>query len=293
MKILNYILVGFISLLCWQCNDEDALNAELGSYRRTYDVNSPDTVVRFVSQYYNKYGRVFITDPDSSDYMYNFQYKNSFYMGMPEQTTEHLLYGISMMKELFLDAYTDECIKNHFPFSLIISDSIKQTDFPYNQKDFYIARNYIALNVGNFTKDYDFKQLSDLSFQLHIGFITTLLYQHQNCLDLATFFAHGEKLYNTRTTDIWPEEKIWAAGFLYDQESHGGWFGSDYSSFSNQKQDLEDYLSFLLGYRKKYSKIPTNVEELLATYPVIKQKYDALIQALKEVGIDYKKLVYK
>lgn len=289
MKTIKYTLIAIIALLCWQCNDEDPLDSELGSYRRKYDVNSPDTVVRFVSQYYQRYGKVFITDPDSSDYLYNFQYKNTVKLKMPEQETEHLLYGIAYMNELFVDFYPDQFIKEHFPFSLIISDSIYTVGFGAKEIDLYVARNFLALNVGQKTRDYTFEEKKHLSLTMHITFITDLLYQYQNCLDLSAFFAPSEKLYSTIGSSKLSIEQLYAQGIMYDR----AWYGN--TEYPSRKDDLKDWLSFLTGYKEdKWSKIPDNVDELIATYPVMKQKYDALTQAIKDcIGIDYKELIYK
>lgn len=289
MKTINYILIAFIALICWQCYNEDPIQVELGSYHRHYDINSPDTVVRFISQYYYKYGRVFITDPDSSDYLYNFQSKNALSMKMPEQTTEHLLYGISYMKEMFLDFYPDKFIKEHFPVNLIISDSIYTIGFGSKEYDMYRSRNFLALNTGPKTKDYTFDEKKHLSLNMHIEFIVYMLYLNQNAIDLTTFFSSGEKLYSTKASSKLDITEIYKAGFMYDRAY---WGNTEYPSKS---EDLEDWLSFIFGYKKdKWSKIPDNVDELIATYPVVKQKYEALTQAIKTcIGIDYKELIYK
>ena len=296
MKIFKYILISIALISFWQCSEEDDITAEIVPYRRSYDVNSPDTVMRFVSQYYYKYNHVFITDPDSSDYLYNFESKNPVRMVQAEQTTEHLLYGISYMKELFLDFYPDEFIKNHFPFSLIIADSIGLTEYPQGPKDHYVTRNFVALNVGEMTKNYTFEQKKFLSLTMHLEFIVNVLYTYGNGLELTEFFSPGEKLYSTATGD-WDNEKKWkleelfAAGFLYDDK--GDYY--PYTGFVSKSQDLKDWLSFLWGYKEdKWSKIPDNVEELIDTYPVMKQKYDVLTKAIKDcIGVDYKDLIYK
>lgn len=296
MKIFKYILIGIALFSFWQCSDEDDITADVVPYRRSYDVNSSDTIMRFVSQYFYKYNHVFITDPDTSDYLYNFERKNPVCIVQPEQTTEHLLYGISYMKELFLDFYPDEFIKNHFPFCLIIADSIGLNEYPNGPRDHYISRNFVALNVGNMTKDYTFEEKKFLSLTMHLEFIVDVLYTYGDGLELTNFFSPGEKLYSTTTGDWdnkkrWTLEEIYAAGFLYDEASSY----YPYTEFVSKTQDLKDWLSFLWGYKKdKWSKIPDNVEELISTYPVMKQKYDVLTKAIKDcIGIDCKDLIYK
>lgn len=292
MKIFKYTLIGFVLLTLWECTKEDDITAEIVPYRRTYDIHSSDTVMRFISHYYYKYNHYFITDPDSSDYLYNFERKNPVFIRMPEQTTEHLLYGISYMKELFLDFYPDEFIKNHFPYSLILADSIGSGS---KEVDLYVARNFVALNIGEMTKNYTFEEKKHLSLKMHIEFLVNILYQYGEGLDLSTFFSPAEKLYSTRTGDYdnqkkWKTEELYAVGLFYDDS-----WSPYYTEFVSKKQDLYDWLSFLWGFKvDKWSKIPDNVDEMIATYPIMKQKYEALTKALKDgVGVDYKDLVYK
>lgn len=297
MKIVRHMWIGIALLAFWQCGREEDITAELVPYRRLqdYDVNSPDTVIRFVSRYYDTYGRVFITDPDSTDYLYNFEVKNPVFIAKPEQSEAHLLYGISCMKEFFLDFYPEKFIREHFPFSLMISDSIVVLGgMSPKTVDMYVSRNFVALNVGRKNRDYTFEEKKHLSLSLHIAFLVDILYRYGGW-DLSAFFAPGEKLYATQTGDwdhqkkLKPEE-LYSAGFFYDQ----AWTNA-YTEFVSKTQDLTDWLSFILGYKEdEYSKIPDNVEEWIARYPVMKQKYDALAEAIRKyVGVNYKDLIYK
>ena len=70
----KYILLLLIAGgLLAGCFNEDDIHVEEQSYKRKYDTTSTDPVWKYVSEYYYKYGKLLITDPDSSDYLFNFQ----------------------------------------------------------------------------------------------------------------------------------------------------------------------------------------------------------------------------
>ena len=62
----KYILLLLIAGgLLAGCFNEDDIHVEEQSYKRKYDTTSTDPVWKYVSEYYYKYGKLLITDPDS------------------------------------------------------------------------------------------------------------------------------------------------------------------------------------------------------------------------------------
>ena len=132
MKSYQFILIILLGLSLYNCDKEDDIIVDEVPYKRVhmYDTNSSNKVIKFISQYYYTYDHFLITDPDSSDYLYNFSSKNELLeITPPEQDEEHLWKGIEFLKELLLDFYSTDFIKNHFPYSIILVDEIADPVF--------------------------------------------------------------------------------------------------------------------------------------------------------------------
>lgn len=94
MKSYQFILIILLGLSLYNCDKEDDIIVDEVPYKRVhmYDTNSSNKVIKFISQYYYTYDHFLITDPDSSDYLYNFSSKNELLeITPPEQDEEHLL----------------------------------------------------------------------------------------------------------------------------------------------------------------------------------------------------------
>ena len=96
-----YIIPLFFILL--GCHDENNPKVELqaGKYTLTDDPN--DYVQHYIYDFYQKYGVVILTNPDSSDYVYNFNNQNPISLKAPEQEKEVLKTGLQFIEEQFLN----------------------------------------------------------------------------------------------------------------------------------------------------------------------------------------------
>ena len=90
-----YIIPLFFILL--GCHNEDNPKVELqaGKYTLTDDPN--DYVQHYIYDFYQKYGVVILTNPDSSDYVYNFNNQNPISLKVPEQEKEVLKTGLQFI----------------------------------------------------------------------------------------------------------------------------------------------------------------------------------------------------
>lgn len=291
MKYYQFLLVILLGINFYNCYEEDPIVAEELPNKRVqmYEYNSTDKVLNFVSRYYYKYDHFFITDPDSSDYLYNFSSKNeSLEFNYPKQDAEHLWKGIEMMQKLVLDAYPEEFIRKHFPYSLILADDVII--------DPALLEEEVLSCVGRYFCIFSIQDLEQMSVEEKIAASSKLhetLWRYIGMYDEGInipdeFYQYGESLllYGQLVQDeeleyLYEEEARYKLGFpriflFYDI----------IPVFPNKGEDIGYWISFLIDTPDD------ELQAILKKYEVMQIKYDLLTKALKEMGIDYKKLRY-
>jgi lipoprotein len=281
MKTFQYILWFIAGILLYSCAKEDAIDSELKTYRRSYDSTSTDPVKKFEADYYYKYDKVFITDVDTVDYLFNFKYKNNIFIEQAEQNETHLLAGIKLMKDLFLDAYTPEFIKEYFPFSLILGDDIlDNTGYTTKQVDMFVANSFIALNIGKMTQNLNTEERKQLSAKLHKALLVDICWQNTKSINLDQFFKHTESTYGKKQNKEFTKEELYEAGYINPDPST--FF---HTIFPTKNSDIQDWINFILLTPQE------ELTEIINTYDLMKVKYQSLDETLKNFGIDYRTLI--
>ena len=139
-----------IGLLFAACFEDETIHADYVDYGRGYDTTSTNPVWKYVSQYYYKFGKEIILDPDTSDYMFNFQSKNEVRIVPPRQDEAHLSEALQFLREMFLDGYSDHVKEKIFPYAVILGDSIiNVSSEPYVKMDICTATSYVAFLVND------------------------------------------------------------------------------------------------------------------------------------------------
>ena len=287
MKSYQFIILVLTSIFLCNCYKEDDIIAEITPYKRIdlYDTNSSDPVLKFVSQYYYRYGHFFITDPDSSDYLFSFGVENNnsnLELTLPTQEEKHLLQGIQMVKTLLLDSYSTEFIKAHFPYSIILADDI--TDSKWEEPvDYYLGLYFCFFKIQDIGS-MDAEEKNYVTAKLN-EYIWTYIATYENVPSLpAEFYQFGEGLYGTFYEDDPSEDAMYGFGFT-GSSLPGFW--EDYMLWYPTKgQDIGKWIKFLIQNPDE------EIERLINKYEAMRIKYDYLTKALKEMGIDYKKLRY-
>ena len=139
-----YIIPLFFILL--GCHNEDNPKVELqaGKYTLTDDPN--DYVQHYIYDFYQKYGVVILTNPDSSDYVYNFNNQNPISLKAPEQEKEVLKTGLQFIEEQFLNIYDDNFKKKYFPFTIQLANRIELWILgDYDLVNAYSSSGFIAI----------------------------------------------------------------------------------------------------------------------------------------------------
>lgn len=283
MKLHQLIFIILFCISFYNCYKEDDIVTEELAYKREqmYDTNSSNKVIQFVSRYYYQYDRFFITDPDSSDYLYNFGSKNEdLQITPPEQDDEHIWKGIEMVKTLLLNAYSKEFIHDHFPYSLILTDETLEPIFELPE-DFYVGRYFCMIRIQDLN-DMDSEEKAYISSKLH-EMIWLYIGLYDEFIKLpAEFYKFGEEYYSFNDfSHLWSEDQLYKLGFAKNKLAD-----LEVTWLPSKGEDIGTWIGFLLQTPED------KLQEILNTYEPMRIKYNYLVAALKNAGIDYQKLKY-
>lgn len=296
-KILIPLLCGLLLIACF---DDENIHADYVEYGRAYDTTSSDPVLKYISQYYYKYGKILITDPDTADYMFNFQMKNKVRMVEPRQDQEHLVEALTFLKELFLNGYNDQVKKELFPYAIIMADSIYDWG---NEKyvNMYTASSYVAFLVNDEMLNKNEEEKVELSMEWNNTFLNY-------CMDKIgwtvpeEFYLYSNEEYGKRENWWIPSEGatekdtadiniVWEKGYpkgKWDWQYSGSEKEWGYSLASSREGYLEQFFDFLFTTPQE------TIDQAIADHEKLRKAHDVLDQALKEdFGIDYRTMIYK
>lgn len=298
-KIWTLLLCGLLFIGCF---DDENIHAEYVDYGRIYDTTSTDPVMKYISQYYYKYDKFLIVDPDTADYMFNFQSKNRVYIVKPKQETESLLKRLKFLEEIFLLGYNDDVKKNLFPNTIMLADTIYNLN-KEEYVDMYLTGGYIAFRVNDATLNMSEAEKVELSRRWNKEF-----------LDYCTKkigWTVPEEFYLYRTDDEYREKKNWwipIPGATEDEPADinivwergypvGTWYAQfdpwpdkvwGYMVPSSREQYLTKFYEFLFTTPQEI------IDKAISDHVKLKKPHDVLDQALKDdFGIDYRTMVYK
>ena len=246
MKAINiFILLMFLVGFCC-CDDEENIHVEEEGPRRDYDINSTDPVKKIVSEFFFNTGKEFIVDPDSSDYLYNFAEKNGVKMyPVSDANRDYLLSTVQLIKSGFLDCYTTEFVKENFPYSVIIADTIYDTGTYLTPKivDNIARINYYGVNVAG-KANLDLAEQKAFLALVHYDFFNTYLSVFKDMSFGETFESVYEKKSRVNDKHL-TEEEGYAEGFV-TVSTGTTWLGSKYTDFPSVTTDLKNTFIFFL-----------------------------------------------
>lgn len=300
------LFVAFWGVLLTGCFKEDDINVGDQHYKRVYDTTSSDPVWKYVSRYYFDCGKLLITDPDSSDYLYNFDTKYALRITKPVQTQEGLLRRIQFFEEMFLNGYTDEFRKKYFPLEILLADSIVYTGSldaskPEGEpRDIYISDYYVAFSVSENKMSLSEEKKVELSTIWNANFLSEYLTKKSGWVVPEEFYLYPtddefRANFSYRTNEEWNEDNFWELGYprgsiyeLYTQvDGKWGMHKVGYQFASSKESYLSQFINFLFS---------TDAETVARAiqHEKFKKAHDVLDQSLKDyLGIDYRNIGYK
>ena len=276
-KIIMFVLSGLLFIGCYE---NETIHADYMEYGRIYDTTSTDPVLKYISQYYYKFGKLLIVDPDTADYIFNFQSKYDVHIVPPKQEGNHIERGLELLKELFLNGYSDQVKQELFPYALIMADTIENT-FKDEYVNIYTADRYIAFLVNDQILDRTEKGKEELSREWNNTFLN---YSKEN------WWIPIEGATEKDTADI---NIVWERGYptgnwtyYYDDTWTNKIWG--YAVSSSRTGYLEKFFEFLFTTPQE------TINKAVADHEKLRKAHDVLDQALKDdFGIDYRTMVYK
>ena len=280
----KYILALLLGVGIWSCYQEDDIHVAEQVYRRTYDTTTTDPVLKYVSRYYFDCGRVFIVDPDTADYVYNLQNKNEYRLVRLPQDEEYLMKAIELTEELFLNAYSVDARKKCFPFSVIIADSIwDETGYTIAiSQSTVMSGSLFAIALPASMFELTEAEKEDRSREIHLAFLKGSI--NQGRIEVPyEFYASTRQLYGEEVDldgGYLSQEKVYELGFVYIDD----WWMEYPMSYV---EDAGYFIEFLLETPQE------EIDEIRATYPLLKERLDVIVSMLESYGIDYKNLGYK
>ena len=305
MKIIYCFWIFLSGALLLGCYNEDDLHVGEQHYKRVYDTTSSDPVWKYVSQYYYKYGKLLITDPDSSDYVFNFDSKYALWLQKPNQDKAHLQKSLQFIKEVFLDGYSDECKRELFPFKVILADSIvyigsTEPGKEWQPRDIYVTDNHISFSVSEHTLNLSEEEKEELSSEWNGKFLNDYLKGKTGWSVPEEFYLYAtdSEFSSNFKHEIYPytEEDYWALGYAkakdfetYGQGSDGEWgfIPVGFQVASSRASYLEQFIEFLFT-------TPQTTMQRALQFEKFKKAHDILDQSLKaDLEIDYRNIGYK
>lgn len=295
-----------IGLLLAGCFEENAIHADYVDYGRGYDTTLTNPVWKYVSQYYYKYGKEIILNPDTSDYMFNFQAKNDVHIVPPRQDEGHLAEALQFVRDLFLDGYSDDVKEKMFPYAIILGDSITNTSRqPYVEENVYTASSYVAFLVNDGMLGKTEEEKAELSKQWNVTFLNYCMNKVGWTAPESFYLYPTDEEYGlrenwwvpvegaTEDSEPAPMDIIWEKGYpqgIWTWQYAEEWTDPNeygYSVSSSRSGYLESFIDFLFSTPQEV------IDGAIAKHEKLRHAHDVLDNALKEdFGIDYRLVGY-
>lgn len=261
---------------------EDPIISELGE-NTIAPVDSSDPLDHAIYEIYTKYNTVILYKYDRKTFNYHFIGEKDRWNELSHTLQDDknvLLKGVNHLKSVFLNFYSDKFKKENLPPKILLAKRIdfdswpaqfnKDSDFYYS----YVAAGKIATGIENLsTTDFN-KYKANIHFDFWSGY---MLLNKKLIIDPA-FFKVSASFYNK---DLSKLPGYNAATFNY--KSHGFLEGrSRWGKWApREDQDFKQFLKFIISHKK------SEVDAMVASYPLVKQKYTIIIDMIKkQFGFD-------
>ena len=244
----------------------------------------------FEPAFYQKYGVVILTNPDSSDYVYNFNNQNPISLKAPEQEKEVLKTGLQFIEEQFLNIYDDNFKKKYFPFTIQLANRIELWILgDYDLVNAYSSSGFIAIaNINDDLTTLEETTRNNYRGDINQSLWTEYLLKREAWFVPGAFYEVSKEYYGDYSLfeSYTVEEGIIEArecGFItFDPYMSETEDPEDCLLFiPSQEMDVQQYFQFLFSSTKE------ELDELMEEYPLVEQKYLLLQDAIqKQLDID-------
>lgn len=273
--ILSIIVILLTLLSCEK--DEEALKIE--EVKNLYTLPTGDEAFeKYQRDIYEKYSTYVLTDFEKKDYQWNLDQAYTFLRIEKQEDTTKLNMLPDLLNKVFFDLYSDDFLKAHSPYKIIIGTDIVDTDWWF--LNVYGARNYMAL--GNFNKDnYTTDNIKRMAANFNSEFWGKHLHKYKRIAMPNQYYKISDIYYEKSPGVVDPSgnTKPQDVGFFCENDNY---------LYPTKDEDI--------GYmiREHINKTAEEIDGEIADYPKLKQKVEIFRKYVKDkYGVDITKLTIK
>jgi len=280
----KYLLLFISASLAFtSCYKEDSIHAELGEPRYTIeDSSDPLDHARYVT--FQNTGIYVLYDYEEVDYKWNINSSTLSSNRLVLQEDRGVLTkSMTYLDRVLFDYYSDSFAKQYFPLKILLADTVANTSIPaLDDRLCASGRSYLAigqLHVDGMPSTAD--ELNVAKGVVNGELWGSIFYGHDLIVIPDSFFAFSEEYYGADFNAM-PEKDdpatLYKLGFWsYNEASVSS---SDYPA-PDRAADVNDFVERITSHTA------AEMEELMAKYSLLQQKYTILVNAIKEnYGID-------
>lgn len=280
-----YLLTLIIASLLISCDDEDNLSVKLDNGKYYIGDNPEGKVQEYIYNFYKKYNSLILTNPDTSDYRYNFTSmnkviiippveKNIYKEELNSEENKILIDGFNFLKEVFFNQYSDEFKQKYFPTTIQLADVIKTWDQGWDTITpiAYASHNFIAISginkdIDEISEDNKKLYIKEINFQLWYNYLLNGVGK----LNIPkSFYSVSKEFYGKEQEDS-DYEGDWEIA-----HTNGFLVGTRWGEYTVDYKDLLSYFQHIFLTDR------TELETLMEKYPNIKLKYEILRNTILE-----------
>lgn len=238
-----------------------------------------------IQQWHDDYGTFFLYDFTDKDFTWSmvdnaslgddvYQYEKIDPADVPTL--------LDLLKETWLSIYTADFLKQYLPRHVFLTKNLQRGESSWWSDEYTwydIAARSLDNQMAVGSMDKNATEFTSSEKQAYKDYINTVFI---NYLIESGYITVPDAFYavSDYTLDLWWESTAKArdAGFVYNPKDDSDWATEDYSL--SKDSDISAYIACLAYYTDE------EWADDLSAYPLIKKKYDILVNALSEVGID-------
>lgn len=284
MNIHKIFIILIVATIFCSCSKEDDITAELDPAK--FEVKDSDNPLEhYIYEYYTKYNSFILFEYKDSDYKWNMTHNSDYVVTLPKK--ELFNDGLEYAKKVFLEVYPEDFIAKYFPYKLLMAENI--TNFDYNtgmDVEMMAASGMSCIAIGGIkdgVADYTDEQIIDAKAQINGKFWSDYMVNN-NIIKIPDSFYNISKDYYDHyvinaSGEMNPDAKKEDFGCIYSFDFYG------YEKLPSIEKDLCTFFEYMFSHNS------TEIQEISEKHPLVKQKFEILINLVKNsCDIDLSKI---
>ena len=287
MKKINILgLTLLIITLLSSCYKDEDVKGELYPSRYSLPTGNSD-YEKYVRDFYEKYNTYILNVYKPEDYKWNLSTIQDIRL-VKQEKLDTLNEGVKYMNKVWLKFYSDDFKKKFLPHKILVADSTIYNSIVNGAEDRFAIAGINQMAIGKFRFGIDkikADSLNRIKAEINAVFWGNYLYNYEYINIPSSFFKiSGEDNYNTNLRNN-PENDGKTADEI-DVKTYGFWTkepasSKNYVMSPDEKADIYRFIYAITNNTKE------EIEVLMDGYPKLKDKYNILVNHLKdELGVD-------